>query len=199
MAARGKFIVLEGIDGSGKRTQLEMLAKAFQARGIACTQVGFPNYQGFFGKLVAQFLNGEFGPLMPSIRIFPRCFTRATGWSRSPRWSPHSRRQCRARGPLHRIESRASGRARAAGKAPGFLAWLKQPGIRNLRPAAGRPGDLSAPARGPGSPAGSAKRRSGLHRQAPGHSGSGHSAPRSGFAGLRPVVAATRLGQGGML
>jgi dTMP kinase len=63
MAARGKFIVLEGIDGSGKRTQLEMLAKAFQARRIACTQVGFPNYQGFFGKLVAQFLNGEFGPL----------------------------------------------------------------------------------------------------------------------------------------
>ncbi len=63
MAARGKFIVLEGIDGSGKRTQLEMLAKAFQARGVACTQVGFPNYQGFFGKLVAQFLNGEFGPL----------------------------------------------------------------------------------------------------------------------------------------
>jgi dTMP kinase len=63
MPARGKFIVLEGIDGSGKRTQLEMLAKAFQSRGIASTQIGFPNYEGFFGKLVAQFLNGDFGPL----------------------------------------------------------------------------------------------------------------------------------------
>jgi dTMP kinase len=63
MPARGKFIVLEGIDGSGKRTQLEMIARAFSSRGIAFTQVSFPRYDGFFGKLVARFLNGEFGPL----------------------------------------------------------------------------------------------------------------------------------------
>ncbi len=63
MAARGKFIVLEGIDGSGKRTQLEMLARSLSERGMACEQVSFPNYSGFFGKVVARFLNGEFGPL----------------------------------------------------------------------------------------------------------------------------------------
>jgi dTMP kinase len=63
MPARGKFIVLEGIDGSGKRTQLEALTREFSRKGMAFTQVSFPNYSGFFGKLVAQFLNGEFGPL----------------------------------------------------------------------------------------------------------------------------------------
>jgi dTMP kinase len=63
MPARGKFIVLEGIDGSGKRTQLEMIARAFTSRNIAFAQVSFPRYDGFFGKLVARFLNGEFGAL----------------------------------------------------------------------------------------------------------------------------------------
>jgi dTMP kinase len=63
MAVRGKFIVLEGIDGSGKRTQLDMLARAFVSRGVSTAQIGFPSYEGFFGKMAGQFLNGEFGAL----------------------------------------------------------------------------------------------------------------------------------------
>ena len=63
MSTRGKLIVLEGIDGSGKRTQLDMLARSLSERNVPLSQISFPRYDGFFGRLVARFLNGDFGPL----------------------------------------------------------------------------------------------------------------------------------------
>jgi len=63
MPERGKFIVIEGIDGSGKRTQIDLLVRALDAKGVATSQIAFPDYEAFFGKLVGQFLNGDFGAL----------------------------------------------------------------------------------------------------------------------------------------
>lgn len=63
MAARGKLIALEGIDGSGKRTQLDLLASELDARGLPTFRISFPRYESFYGKLVGRYLNGEFGPL----------------------------------------------------------------------------------------------------------------------------------------
>lgn len=63
MATRGKLLAVEGIDGSGKRTQVDLLTAALQARGYSVYSTGFPQYDSWFGKMVGQFLNGELGPL----------------------------------------------------------------------------------------------------------------------------------------
>ena len=60
---RGSLIAIEGIDGSGKHTQVELLEKALAARGHSVFRIAFPQYDSWFGRMVAQFLNGEFGSL----------------------------------------------------------------------------------------------------------------------------------------
>ena len=61
--ARGSLIAIEGIDGSGKRTQVELLEKALVARGHSVFRIAFPQYNSFFGKMAGQFLNGDFGSI----------------------------------------------------------------------------------------------------------------------------------------
>jgi dTMP kinase len=63
MTPPGKLIAIEGIDGSGKRTQVGLLEKALVASGHAVYSTGFPQYDSWFGKMVGQFLNGDFGAL----------------------------------------------------------------------------------------------------------------------------------------
>lgn len=63
--ALGKLIAIEGIDGSGKRTQLDLLSGALTAgKGVhRVYSTAFPQYDSWFGKMVGQFLNGNFGSL----------------------------------------------------------------------------------------------------------------------------------------
>jgi dTMP kinase len=61
--AWGRLIAIEGIDGSGKRTQLDLLENQLIAGGNRVYSTGFPQYDSWFGKMVGQFLNGELGPL----------------------------------------------------------------------------------------------------------------------------------------
>jgi dTMP kinase len=59
---KGKFIVLEGTDGSGKATQLKLLVSHLKKKGYQVEEADFPQYySSFFGKLVGRFLKGEFG------------------------------------------------------------------------------------------------------------------------------------------
>ncbi|XPV75750.1 MAG: dTMP kinase [Desulfovibrio sp.] len=58
------LVVIEGIDGSGKGTQAQLLQKRLEAEGTSCTMFTFPNYDTtFFGHEVGRYLNGEFGGL----------------------------------------------------------------------------------------------------------------------------------------
>jgi dTMP kinase len=61
--AWGRLIAIEGIDGSGKRTQLDLLGNQLIAGGNRVYSTGFPQYDSWFGKMVGQFLNGELGAL----------------------------------------------------------------------------------------------------------------------------------------
>ncbi len=60
----GLLVALEGIDGSGKGTQARLLHQRLQQSGVSSTIIAFPRYQEtLFGRAIARYLNGEFGPL----------------------------------------------------------------------------------------------------------------------------------------
>jgi len=63
MTKYGTLIAIEGIDGSGKRTQAQLLEQSLTAAGHEVFATGFPQYDSWFGGMVGKFLNGEFGPL----------------------------------------------------------------------------------------------------------------------------------------
>ena len=58
---KGKLIVLEGTDASGKSTQLALLAKNLDRLGIDFRRLAFPQYDEPSSSLIRMYLNGEFG------------------------------------------------------------------------------------------------------------------------------------------
>ena len=60
--AKGKLIVIDGIDGSGKATQVDLLKKRLTKEGVRIKTIDFPRYyDNFFGKLIGQYLSGIYG------------------------------------------------------------------------------------------------------------------------------------------
>lgn len=58
---RGKLIVIEGTDGSGKATQSKLLYEKLKEQGKKVRLISFPNYKSDSSSLVKMYLSGEFG------------------------------------------------------------------------------------------------------------------------------------------
>ena len=59
--AKGKLIVLEGIDGSGKSAQYRRLCARMEKDGIEYTHIVFPRYDKESSALIRMYLGGQFG------------------------------------------------------------------------------------------------------------------------------------------
>lgn len=66
----GKLIVIEGLDGSGKSTQLDLLYKNLIEKKIDCKTVSFPDYDNPSSTLVKMYLRGDFGKKPNDVNAF---------------------------------------------------------------------------------------------------------------------------------
>lgn len=61
MLERGILISIEGIDGAGKGTNVQLLEEALNRIGLPVVTYRFPYYDSVVGKVIAKYLQGEYG------------------------------------------------------------------------------------------------------------------------------------------
>lgn len=66
----GRMIVIEGLDGSGKSTQIELLKKYLQGVGCSYRQIKLPDYEDPSSTLVRMYLGGAFGKKPEDVGAF---------------------------------------------------------------------------------------------------------------------------------
>lgn len=88
---RGKLIVIDGGDGSGKTTQAELLMAYLKKQGTAVKGFDFPRYySSFHGKMAGRFLAGEFGSdVSPYLASLAYALDRASAKEEMDAWLSH--------------------------------------------------------------------------------------------------------------
>jgi len=66
----GRLIVFEGIDGSGKSTQFEMMCNRLSEENRHFKRLVFPRYSEPSSELIKMYLNGEFGDSPDSVNAY---------------------------------------------------------------------------------------------------------------------------------
>ncbi|PID52625.1 MAG: thymidylate kinase [Candidatus Moraniibacteriota bacterium] len=62
---KGRLIVIDGSDGSGKATQTKLLVQALKKTDISVRTLDFPQYEkNFFGKFVGECITGDYGDFL---------------------------------------------------------------------------------------------------------------------------------------
>jgi dTMP kinase len=59
---KGKFIVIEGINGSGGETQSKMLVSHLRKKGISAERIHYPEYGNPIGDAIREYLFGKYEP-----------------------------------------------------------------------------------------------------------------------------------------
>ena len=67
---KGKLIVIEGLDGSGKNTQAVLLGEKLRNAGQNVMNISFPDYDSPSSALVKMYLGGEFGKEPDSVNAY---------------------------------------------------------------------------------------------------------------------------------
>ena len=64
------IIAIEGTDGSGKKTQTDLLCKFLENKGYKVKKISFPNYESETSALVKMYLRGDFGENVSGINAY---------------------------------------------------------------------------------------------------------------------------------
>ncbi|MDE6386022.1 MAG: deoxynucleoside kinase [Eubacterium sp.] len=65
-----KLIIIEGLDGSGKSTQVKLLEEYFKSKNIDYKKIKLPDYDNPSSTLVKMYLGGEFGKSADDVNAY---------------------------------------------------------------------------------------------------------------------------------